>query len=95
MDKQFTSDIRDTELCPINPYSKAACMILYLYSMELGSPQLYADVNRVVRENDLSYLEELGPFVYVLTIIVTEGEKYKNPDDKVTPGEKLNYNEET
>ncbi len=46
-----------------NPYSKATCLILYLYSMELGSPQLYAEANRVARDKDFTMLQELGPFL--------------------------------
>ena len=34
----------------LNPYSKASCLVMQLYSMEIGSPQLYADVNRVARD---------------------------------------------
>ena len=33
-----------------NPYSKASCLLMQLYSMEIGSPQLYAEVNRVARD---------------------------------------------
>ena len=33
-----------------NPYSKACCLLMQLYSMEIGSPQLYAEVNRVARD---------------------------------------------
>ena len=33
-----------------NPYSKSTCLMLQLYSMEIGSPQLYAEVNRVTRD---------------------------------------------
>ena len=32
-----------------NPYSKASCMLIQLYSMEIGSPQLYSEANRVAR----------------------------------------------
>ena len=46
-----------------NPYSKVTCLILYLYSMELGMPQLYSEVNRVSRDMDLNYLKELGPYI--------------------------------
>ena len=49
-----------------NPYSKITCLVLYLYSMELGNPPLYAEANRVARDMDLSYLKELGPFVCAL-----------------------------
>jgi len=31
-----------------NPYSKATCVILYLYSMELGSPPLFHATNLLI-----------------------------------------------
>ena len=34
----------------LNAYSKASCLLMQLYSMEIGSPQLYAEVNRVARD---------------------------------------------
>lgn len=43
------SVLKDDELSLQNPYSKASCLILYLYSMELGDPPLYAEVNRICR----------------------------------------------
>lgn len=48
--KAMTSNEKDAELGFKNPYSKISCLISYLYSMELGTPQLYAEVNRVARE---------------------------------------------
>ena len=55
-DKPLTwNDLQD-------PYHPAVCMILYLYSMELGSPPLYSELNRVARDMDMSQLENLGPF---------------------------------
>ena len=56
---EFTDDEMNTPLKfsytdPIlgllNPYSKASCLLMQLYSMEIGSPQLYAEVNRVARD---------------------------------------------
>ena len=44
----------DDELSLWNPYSRITCFILYLYSMEFGQPPLYAELNRVCREMDLS-----------------------------------------
>ena len=35
-----------------NPYSKITCLVLYLYSMELGQPPLYAELTRVSRDLD-------------------------------------------
>ena len=40
----------DPEYSFSNPYSKLTCFILQIYSMEIGSPPLYAEVNRVCRE---------------------------------------------
>ena len=44
----------DDELGLSNPYSKATCLIMQLYSMEIGSPPLYAEINRMAREMDKS-----------------------------------------
>ena len=55
--------------------------------MELGTPQLYADANRVARDMDLTYLKELGPFLKALAEITSASEE--NKTDKVTPGEEL------
>ena len=35
----------DPELGLWNPYSRISCFVLYLYSMELGSPPLFAELN--------------------------------------------------
>ena len=35
-----------------NPYSKITCLVIYLYSMELGYPPLYAELARVSRDLD-------------------------------------------
>ena len=61
---EFTKTEMDTPLewsmDPIlgleNPYSKASCLLMQLYSMEIGSPQLYAEVNRVARDQDKAFL---------------------------------------
>ena len=49
-----------------NPYSPVACWVLYLYSMELGSPPLYMELNRAAREMDKTKLNQLGPFALAL-----------------------------
>ena len=45
--------LKHTKYDPIlglrNPYSKASCLLMQLYSMEIGSPQLYSEANRVAR----------------------------------------------
>ena len=51
---------------------------MHLYSMEIGNPQLYAEVNRVVRDLDLTFLKEIGPFSHALWLVTWEAEKYKS-----------------
>ena len=55
--------------------------------MELGSPPLYAEANRVARDMDLRYLKELGPFLKALDEIAIHGERHKAKGDRPTPGE--------
>ena len=50
MNEPLKMDDEDPILGLMNPYSKASCLLMQLYSMEIGSPQLYADVNRVARD---------------------------------------------
>ena len=53
-----------------DPYSKISCLVLYLYSMELGSPPLYSEINRVSRTMDESQLVNLGPNLMALGIVI-------------------------
>ena len=46
---------RDLDLT--NPYSPVACWVLHLYSMELGTPALYMELNRVCREMDMTLIK--------------------------------------
>ena len=57
--------------------------------MEIGSPQLYVEVNRVSRELDKTFLKELGPFLKALARITISAEINRSKDDKVTPGKDL------
>lgn len=57
-----------------NPYSIVSCAILQLYSMELGDPPLYNELNRAMRLRDTTYLHHLGPFAYALWIVTTYAE---------------------
>lgn len=70
-----------------NPYSKISCLILYLYSMELGSPPLYYEINRVCRQLDLRYLKTLGPYILALSIVTSIAEQNRDIDDKIRTGE--------
>ena len=54
VNEPLTSD-RDAELGVLNAYSKVSCLVLQLYSMEWGTPPLYAEVNRVARDMNLSH----------------------------------------
>ena len=74
----------------LNPYSKVVCLILYLYSMEIGSPALYAEANRVAREVDKSYLKELGPFLRCLNVISLRAEYFKKDNDIIQTGKMIN-----
>ena len=76
----------DPELGLENPYSKVTCFILYLYSMELGSPPLYAELNRVAREMDFTQLDNLGPILKCLERICKWAEHERNEDDKIKTG---------
>ena len=54
IDQALTSNGNFPELNFKDPYSKIVCMILYLYSMELGTPPLYAEANRCARDLDFT-----------------------------------------
>ena len=78
---------KDEELGLHNPYGKMTCFILYIYSLELGQPPLYAESNRVARDMDFTSLKELGPFVRVLHEVTYGAEANRNPEDKITTGQ--------
>ena len=67
----------DTDLHLFNPYSPVVCWVLYLYSMELGSPPLYMELNRASREMDLTNLSQLGPFAIALYLVCMGAEENK------------------
>ena len=69
---ELISDQPDLKL--INPYSAVACWVLYLYSMELGSPPLYMELNRATREMDKTKLPQLGPFAVALAWVCERAE---------------------
>ena len=46
--------------------------------MEMGSPQLYAEANRVARDMDLTFLKELGPFLRCLGTVAENAEYNKS-----------------
>ena len=74
----------------LSPYSKVVCFILYLYSMEIGSPALYAEANRVARDVDKSFLKELGPFLRCLNVISLRAEYFKKDNDVIITGKMIN-----
>ena len=82
----------DAHLGINNSRSLATCMILYLYSMELGGgAPLYAELNRVLREKQEKYLEQLGPMAQALKEICQWADENKRWEEKggLTTGEKF------
>ena len=75
--KPINWDEDDTELSYKNPYSKVSCLLTQLYSMEIGSPTFYSEVNKAAREMDTSKLNCFGPFVQALGFITSFGEAFK------------------
>lgn len=88
-DEPLKADWEDNDLGLWNPYSKITCFILYLYSMEFGSPPLFADLNRVARDHDTSQLENLGPFAKCLSLITGGAERRRNPEDRIRTGSEI------
>ena len=86
MTANMYAPLADSELSLLSPYSKITCLVLYLYSMEIGSPQLYAEVNRVTRDMDVTYLAELGPFIIALNEITMVAERHKKSLDIIDNG---------
>ena len=79
----------NTELDLYNPYSPVSCWVLYQYSMELGSPPMYQELNRASRDMDLTLLKQLGPFACALSRICFGAEENKKKEDKIVPGEQI------
>ena len=50
-------DLTDDDLW--NPYSFATTFIMYIYSLELGNPPLYAELNRICREMDMTHFDKI------------------------------------
>ena len=61
--------------------------------MELGEPQLYAEVNRVARDLDHKSLKELGPFIKALGVISLRAQHFKSHDDLIKTGQMYESNE--
>ena len=74
---------REDELDLAKPYSKITCLILYLYSMELGSPPLYYEINRVSRSHDETHLATLGPYIMALGLVTSDSENRREDEDKI------------
>ena len=78
-----------SDLSIINPYSPVSCWLLYLYSMELGSPPLYLELNRASREMDLTNLPQLGPFAAALGMVCWKAEYNKKKEDRIILGQDI------
>ena len=79
----------DPKLGLSNPYSIATMLILYMYSIEIGTPQLYAEANRVSRTLDYNLIKELGPFLKALSVITLRSEKFKNEGEFIKTGKMI------
>jgi len=51
--------------------------------MELGNPPLYAEANRVSRDNDYTWLKGIGPFLKAVSKITELAEGRKEQSDKI------------
>lgn len=71
----------------LNPYSKISSFLLYLYTMELGDPPIYAELTRVSRDLDFEYRDVLGPLSKALFDITWQGESFKQPADTIKTGQ--------
>ena len=54
--------------------------------MELGSPPLNAEANRVARDMYLTFLNNLGPFLKALSWVARNAEKFRKPEDMIRTG---------
>ena len=70
-----------------NPYGKAACIILYLYSLE---PPFYAVMNQAIKNRDRKMIKYFGPFACAFYYVTTKAEIYR--EDRQIPGNILNEN---
>lgn len=51
--------------------------------MELGSPPLYYEINRVSRTRDISQLANLGPYIMALGLVTANTESKRDDNDKI------------
>ena len=79
----------DFETSLWNPYSRATCFIIKLYRMEFGNPPLYFEINKSVRDMDMSHLEYFGPIQRVLNEITLMAENKKDMYDKLEVGDHI------
>lgn len=73
----------------MNPQSKVTNFLLYLYTMEFGVPPLYSVMNKAMREKDESYIDTLGPFMYVLSLMTAYGNYFKSNSNKIISGKTI------
>ena len=89
MKKQSQEAENEHDLDLSNPYSKMSCLILYLYSMELGSPPLYFVINQVIRDQDLHFQDSLGPYIRALETVTAYSERNRSENDKIKTGNQM------
>ena len=60
--------------------------MLYIYSLELGTPPLYTELNRVTRDMYTKYLLTLGPYAMAIGQITYSAEWKRDDSDRITTG---------
>lgn len=85
-DQELNESWNDQELGINNPYSKIACLIIYLYSIDFGTQPIYAEVNRAIKDMEVAYVMELGPYLKALSAICDKAELNKSQTERIPIG---------
>ena len=54
--------------------------------MEIGNPPLYAQLNKVARDMDMSLLDSLGPFARTFKAVTSSADGERTEEDKIKTG---------
>ena len=69
-----------------NPYSLASTFLLYIYSIQLGEPPLFAVLNKEIREHSQELLPYLGAYQRALQEVTEFAEGFKVPEHRLPNG---------
>lgn len=76
-----------------NPYGKATCLLLNVFTMEFGDPPLYSVINSACRDLNKVYMGTLGPFIACLGAVTEWAEQRREDEDKIHPGKNFGGDE--